>query len=514
MESRTIAKTHKFILKAQGRLRKLAPVAIVDIGSNSVRMVIYEGLSRSPTPLFNEKVLCGLGSHLAATGRLDDAGVRRALEALKRFRFLARQAGADDVHVMATAAAREAENGRAFIKEAEAIMGCEIDVLSGSQEAYYAALGVVCGFRDPKGVCADMGGGSVEFTAIDSMPQGKGITLPLGGLRLRDMAGESPEEARRIARELLKDNRALLENRKKTFYAVGGTWRALGRLHMGRRNYPLRVMHNYEISAQQALKLCNKLASGETVRGMEAISSNRRDLLPYGAALLAEIIRVMKPTRIVFSALGVREGYLFSCLPKKTQKADALFTAAEEMAVLRARSPAYAREMGKWTGNSLKVFQIDETRREERLRKAACLLADTTWRSHPDYRGSQALNLISNANLFGVDHPGRVYIAMAIYFRHQGLSADSDPPAIHRLVPERLAYRAKLLGALFRVAYLLSAAMPGVLPRVRFQRDGEKSYSIVVPDDFARLRGERLDRRLSGLADVLNAELRWLVERQ
>lgn len=508
-----MARTLKSILRAQGRLRKLSPVGIIDIGSNSVRLVVYEGLSRSPTPLFNEKILCGLGSGLAQTNRLDDDAVERTLVALRRFKVLAAQAGADDVFTLATAAAREAENGPAFVKRVEEILETPVKVLTGEQEALYAAYGITCGFHHAEGVSADMGGGSVEFMTIKREPKGTGTTAPLGGLRLMDESGSSISEARKIVKTALKGNTILKEGRGGTFYAVGGTWRALGRLHMARANYPLHVMHNYEISTDEAKKLCRRLTKdhGAAVRGIEAVSSNRRALLPFGAVLLQEIMSIMKPEKIVFSALGVREGYLYSLLPKKVKHADPLITAAEEMAVLRARSPAHARELVKWTGKAFKVFGVKELKSEQRYRKAACLLADITWRSHPDYRGDQALNLISNANFVGVDHPGRAYLALASYYRHEGLIDDAFAPAIRAIAPDRIADHAKLLGALFRVAYQFSAAMPGVLSNVEFEKT-EDGYAITVPEGLQDFEGERLYRRLNGLSSTVGEKISWAIK--
>ncbi len=507
-----MARTLKSILRAQGRLRKLTPVSIVDIGSNSVRLVVYEGLARSPTPLFNEKVLCGLGAHLATTGRLDEEGVERALAALRRFKVLSQQAGADEIHVLATAAAREAQNGPEFVKQASRIIGAKIHVLTGEEEARYAAYGIVCGFLGPRGVSADMGGGSVEFTAIDGEPTGQGLTLPLGGLRLQDESDGNVDTAKTLVKSALKDNTVLAAAQGGTFFAVGGTWRALGRLHMARAGYPLHVMHDYSISAEEAKKLCKRLTKpyGAAVRGIEHVPSNRRGLLPYGAVLMLQVIAQMKPDRIVFSALGIREGYLYSLLPRKVQKQDPLVSAAEEMAVLRARSPEHAREMARWTRNAFAAFGVAEDADEKRYRKAACLLADISWRSHPDYRGGESLNLISNAAFVGVDHPGRVYMAMATYYRHEGLVSDDLSPKILKIAPQRLVERAKLLGALFRVGYLFSAAMPGVLPDVEF-RQTEDGFDLTVPEKLAQYRGERLDRRINGLADVLARPVRWAV---
>ena len=505
-----MAKTLNSILRAQGRLRKLSPIGIIDIGSNSVRLVVYEGLSRSPTPLFNEKVLCGLGIGLAATGNLDETAVLKTLDTLKRFRVLAIQAGAEEVFILATAAAREAGNGPSFIKKAQAILGRKIHVLTGEQEAEYATYGVVCGFPDANGVSADLGGGSVEFMAVQKTPVGKGITFPLGGLRLRDESGGSIREARRLVRKALKGNSVLKKAQGETFYAVGGTWRALGRLHMARRKYPLNIMHNYEISAHEVQKLCKRLTQNSEAEllGLSSISSNRRGLLPYGAVLLQEIIRLMKPEKIVFSAFGVREGYLYSLLPSKVKKADPLITAAEEMAVLRARSPRHARELVKWTRLAFKAFGLHETRDEKRYRKAACLLADITWRSHPEYRGDQALNIISNGNFVGVDHPGRVYLALASYYRHEGILSDDLSPSILSIVTPDYAHRAKLLGALFRVAYLFSAAQSGVLPKLGFlERD--RMIFLLVPKQLQAFKGERLQRRINGLSKVLGREVFW-----
>jgi exopolyphosphatase/guanosine-5'-triphosphate,3'-diphosphate pyrophosphatase len=457
-------------------------------------------------------VLCGLGTNLGSTGRLDEEGVERALAALKRFRLLAKQAGADEVFTLATAAARDAENGPAFVRDAKRILEQDIHVLTGAEEAEFAAYGIVCGFDKPEGISADMGGGSVEFMSLDRQPVGKGVTLPLGGLRLQDDAGGDVTSARKIAKKALSDVSVLKERAGETFYAVGGTWRAMGRLHMAQRKYPLHVMHNYEISTDEALKLCKLLImkQGAPVHGISGVSANRRPLLPFGAVLLEQIIKVMKPSKVVFSALGVREGYLYCRLPAKVKKADPLITAAEEMAVLRARSPAHARELVGFTQHAFAAFGLKETGREKRFRKAACLFADITWRSHPDYRGAQALNIISNANIYAVDHPGRAYLALASYYRHEGLNPNQGEPPLLEVAGDRLAERSKLLGALFRVGYLFSAAMPGVLPHLRFEEeDGE--IVLNVPKDLADLEGERPEKRLRGLAEVSGKTVRLAI---
>lgn len=497
---------------AQGRLKGLKPVAVIDIGSNSVRVVIYEGIVRSPTVLFNEKILCGLGKGLVTTGRLNDKSVESALRALKRFRALAEQAGAVSIHALATAAAREAENGPDFIAQAEAILGRHIEVLSGKEEAYYSALGIISGFFKPRGVGGDLGGGSLELVAVDDHEIGEGITLPLGGLRLQDMSGEQLPEAAKIARRELARARLLEEHQGEIFYAVGGTWRNLAKLHMTAKNYPLHVMHGYEMDPKEAQSFLKRVAKGniDTMRGIEAVSKNRRQLLAYGATVLLETISRMKPSKIVFSALGVREGYLYSLLPKNEQSLDPLLASAEELSVLRSRSPRHARELVAWTGLSLPVLGFDESEDEGRYREAACLMADISWRAHPDYRGSQALNIIAHGSFGGIDHPGRSFMALANYYRHDGLVDDEIAPEILQLATPRLRERAKLLGALLRVVYLLSASMPGVIPRI-FWREDEDGIALVVPGDLADLISDRPEGRLNQLAKITGKKLYFAI---
>ncbi|GKX32797.1 MAG: exopolyphosphatase [Rhizobiaceae bacterium MnEN-MB40S] len=490
--------------EAQGRLPGIAPVSVIDIGSNSVRIVIYEGLNRVPTVLFNEKVLCGLGKGLATSGMLDLEGVKRALAALHRFSMLSRQARATRMHVLATAAAREATNGPDFISQAEKILGQEIDVLSGRKEAHYSAMGVISAFFDPDGIVGDLGGGSLELVDIEDRNIGDGITLPIGGLRLAEAADGSLQEARSIARRNMAMATLLERGRGRTFYAVGGTWRNLAKLHMEMTDYPLHMMQGYNISTEETLQFLDKVDKIDAKDpAMRAISRNRRLLLPYGAAVLREIIDAMKPETICFSAFGVREGYLYSLLDDETQLEDPLLAAANELAILRARSPEHARELAEWTGKAFAAFGIEETIEEARYRRAACLLADISWRAHPDYRGAQSFNLIANGTFTAISHPGRAYIALANFYRFEGLSDNNHDErnlAIAEIATPRFRSFAKLLGGLMRVSYLLSASMPGIVPLIDFEQDGEDGLVFKLPEQVKDFAGERLDGRLQQLA--------------
>ena len=334
------------------------PVAIVDIGSNSVRLVAYESHSRAPTPTFNEKALCGLGRGVATSGLLPEDGVAKALAALQRFRVLCDTMRISDVRGIATAAVRDAANGPQFLALAERAIGCEIELLSGQQEARFSALGVVSSIHGADGIVGDLGGGSLELTEVKNGEAGAGLTLPLGGLSLMDLSERSPKKAAKIVREALSSVKLLQSLAGRTFYAVGGTWRALARLHMRQRQYPMNVMHNYVIPSRDALEFARLVEriEADALMAIEAVSSARRPLLAYGAAVLEEIIRQANPKEIVISALGVREGLLFSQLPRETQEEDPLIVSAREFNRLRSRAPAHGEELFEWTNRPVRVL--------------------------------------------------------------------------------------------------------------------------------------------------------------
>ncbi len=493
------------ILEARGRLPG-EPVAIIDIGSNSVRLVSYEALVRSPTPTFNEKVLCGLGRGVSTTGALPEDGVAKALAALRRFRVLLHSMRISDVRALATAAVRDAANGTQFIERAQEALGRPVDILSGQREAQLSALGVISSIHEADGIVGDLGGGSLELINVRHGNVGRGVTLPLGGLSLMDASERSPKKAAKIVREVLAKAKPLDILTGRTFYAVGGTWRALARLHMWQRNYQLHVMHNYVIPSRDALEFARLVerVEADALSSIEAVSSARRPLLAYGAAVLEEIIRRSGPKEIVISALGVREGLLYESLTEQERAEDPLISAAREFNSLRSRAPAHGEELFEWTTQMLRSSHLEETAEEARLRHAACLLSDVGWRAHPDYRGEQSLNLIANASFIGIDHPGRAYLALAASYRHIA-NEDEIGSDLRSLVSPRLLDRARILGAAMRVAYIVSAAMPGILPRTPLICQRGKVV-LALPPDLADLNSERLQNRLKQFAKLIGGE--------
>src|SRR5690242_2131893 len=376
-------------------------------------------MARSLISVFNEKTLCGLGREVQSTGLLAPDAVDKALTSLKRFHALCKIQRVGRVYAIATAACRDASNGPDFIARAERICGTRIEILSGPREAKLSALGVVSGIHRPDGIVGDLGGGSLELVDVRGHQVRGGVTLPLGSLALQDLSHKSLKRAERIVKNELSEVARLKAGRGRTFYAVGGTWRALARIHIIQSGYPLGVMHGYSIPAAEALDFARRLrrlVAADMLANIEAVAEARRPLLAYAALVLEHIIGIAKPKSIVFSTFGVREGLLYDRLPAPERARDGLIAAAQQLNALLSRSARHAEELMAWTDRFVHVVKLPETEEDRRLRHAACLLSDIGWRVHPDHRGEQTLHLITNGNFGSIDHQGRAFVALSVFF--------------------------------------------------------------------------------------------------
>jgi len=498
-----------------GRKSELEPMGVVDIGSNSVRLVVYEGAVRSPTPIYNEKVLCGLGRQVGSTGHLGLEAMERALAALARFKAIARILNVKNLWAIATAACRDATDGPEFIARSERALGTRIQILSGQREAELAANGILMGFRSPDGLAGDLGGGSLELIEVGGDALRQSATLPLGGLRLIDAAGGRIEDAADIADDQIAGVPWLDSGHNRPFYAVGGTWRAIARLHMEQSDYPLHVMHGYTMDTKEAIDFCAEIRKAKklsSMPGFEEISRPRREVLPYGALVLERLLKTLEPNAVHFSVFGIREGLVYSLLAESERKKDPLLSFCAEYAKLRSRSAEHATELCAWTDALFEAPGPKESEDERRLRHAACLLSDISWRAHPDYRGEQSLILIAHGALGGIDHPGRVFLALAIYFRHVGMGGDLEgedrdmlSERLKAIVSKKVYRRARIIGAAIRAAHMLSIGRPGIIDETPLSYERNKLV-LTVPKAYAALDGERLRRRFATLAELMERE--------
>lgn len=478
--------------------RARVPVAIVDIGSNSVRLVVYEGECRTAATVQNEKSICGIGRDMVSTGRLHAEGCAEALEALARFRLIADGLGVPTREAVATAAARDASNGAEFIARAEKAWGSPIRILAGEDEARIAAEGVIAGIPDADGLAADLGGGSLDMVGVRGGKTGKAFTLPFGPLRLMDQSKGDPDKARDIVDKGLK---SLPDIDATALYAVGGIWRSFARIDMEDQNYPLHVLQQYVIPRGRALRLCKLLAglSKDSIRKIKVVSKRRADSLPYGAVVLERLIEAGGIKDVVISAYGLREGLLYSSLSPEERAKDPLTEFARASNERLARVPAYAQEMFDWT----RVLFDGESAEMARIREASAFFSDIGWRRHPDDRAVGVFSQVLTAPFAGADHRARALIAASIFHRYSG---DEDFPrefALAGLLDKDDEKRARLLGLTWRFAFSLSATAAGELAHYKLRVTPAKVI-LEVPRKREAIASEPVQKRLGELADAMD----------
>ncbi len=484
------------------KVRALSRVGVVDVGSNSVRMVVFDGAARSPAYFYNEKIMCGLGKGLAETGRLNPEGKVRALLALKRFALLAKGMGIANMTVVATAAAREAEDGPEFQAEVKAQTGLSLWVVDGDEEARLSAQGVLLGWPDAQGVVCDIGGNSMELARIGEGRVGRRATSPLGPFRLMQVKGGAKERAAHIAK-VLKTLQDEVRSEGERIYLVGGSWRVIARLDMERRAYPLTVLHEYRMQPKSLLDTIAWIRSSDlaVLRARTGTSAERMDLVPLACEVLEQLIAVLKPSEIDVSAYGIREGLLFEVMPDTLRRRDPLIEAARMAELTSARLPGTGKKLYEF------LLPLFSGAGPERLRliKAACLLHDTTWRAHPDYRAEACFDNATRANLGGLDHPGRVFLGLALLHRYKNNRAGSRMEQLFRLLTEDDIQQAEVLGKAMRFGAMFAAGDPaeaGKLEWTAKKRVLELQLTAVGRD----LYGEVAQARFQSLALALRAE--------
>jgi exopolyphosphatase/guanosine-5'-triphosphate,3'-diphosphate pyrophosphatase len=482
--------------------------AVIDIGSNSVRLVIYRLEGRAIWTVFNEKVLAGLGRDLARTGKLSLDGVEATLTALRRFKAVIEAARPQAVFAAATAAVREALDGPTFVRRIKTETGLTVRVLSGEAEARYAALGVLAGAPDAEGVVGDLGGSSLELIRVSNGEPGIGITLPLGAFALRGADGFEPARARtRVLRALdeIGDQFAA-----ETLYAVGGGWRNLALLQMRVTGYPLQIIHQYEIAASDALEAARFIArqSRSSLDRIEGVSKRRLETIPYAAVVLDCLIERLGLRRIALSAYGLREGLLFESMPEARRRLDPLIEGCAALGAREGVSEGLGPALETWLGPVFARLEPLFGARDATLIAAACRLADVGARLHPDHRADLLFEQILRAPIAGMTHPERAFLAVTLFARHTAAAPAVETQVLSRtLTPDRLT-RARALGAAMRLGCDLSGRNPDLLRRSSL----EVSRGVIVLRAEERwadmLLGEQTAKRAATLADLLELGLK------
>ncbi len=483
--------------------RALARVGVVDVGSNSVRLVVFDGAARSPAYFYNEKIMCALGAGMAETGHLSPEGRVRALSAMRRFKKLADGMGLSELTVVATAAVRDATDGREFSNEVLRETGLRIWVIDGEEEARLSAQGVLLGWPGAFGLVCDIGGSSMELAEISGGRVGRRVTSQLGPLKLRDMKGGAKARRAHIAEVMvgLKDRMGAQRDR---LFLVGGSWRAIARIDMQRRGYPLQVLHEYRMTPRAVSATVKYIQTTdlEELRVAAGVSSSRMALVPYAADVLSRLIKTFRPKDIAISSYGIREGMLYEQMPQRLRDRDPLIEACRFAEAKDARMPGF----GKILYNFILPLFSNARNSRKRLIKAACLLHDVSWRAHPDYRAEVCFDNATRANLGGLKHAERIFLGLALLHRYSNKRENARFADLFELVDEKTQAEAEILGKAMRFGAMLWMTPDAERGELRWFAK-KKVIQLRLTPDMMPLFGEVAEARLASLAASLGAEV-------
>ncbi len=474
--------------------------AVIDIGSNSVRMVVYHAPVRVPLPLYNEKYYCGLGSGLAATGKLSPEGVKKAQAAIARFVVMANRLGVNAMTVLATAAIRDARDGEAFVRMISKKYQIEVQVISGPKEAELAAMGVLGSIHDPVGISADLGGGSIELASLRHDKIAHQSSFELGVLRMADESGGDPVVIGEMIDAELASLEWLPQVRARMIYAIGGSFRTLAKTHMKQTGYPLPILHEYTLSKRTIDKMVKHLMpmGVKDIGELPGIPAKRAATILPAAMMLQRLMERSGANKVMFSVSGIREGLLYSQLPPKQQKQDPLLASALDLASLAGRQGRYAQELFDWMQPLFK----EESDRRKRLRMALCCVSEMAWTIDPNFRGEWAYLRILHSAIKGVDHRERVLLALALYHRHHSKwKQDREELA---LLDERDRLWARCVGMAANLAFQLSGGKQGNLHHARLTLSG-KQVKLALDSEAKPLRTDTVEKKLEGLGETFKA---------
>ncbi|MEO0484731.1 MAG: Ppx/GppA family phosphatase [Pseudomonadota bacterium] len=480
--------------------RRLSRVGVIDVGSNSVRLVIFDGAARSPAYFYNEKILCGLGTGLGETGKLNPEGRERALSAMTRFVAVALGAGVKDLTAVATAAVRDASDGAAFRAEVEKLTGLKIWVIDGREEARLSAQGILLGWPGSYGLVCDIGGSSMELAEIEGGKVGRRETSPLGPLKLGLM--DTPDaRATEIDAHLTRMADALGKQRNRLFL-VGGSWRAFARVDMDRRDYPLRVLHEYRMTSEDVHATAAHIAASDpdALRARCGVSSTRMRLLPVASEVLVRLTDRFRPRDIAISAYGIREGLLYEQMPERLRERDPLIEACRFAEAKDARLPGFGKRLFEF----IRPVFPDADLAEQRLMQAACLLHDVSWRAHPDYRAEVCFDNATRANLGGLKHSERVFLGLALLHRYRNGRTGSRIEELLPMLDADQQARAERLGKAMRFGAMLWADAKDTGAKLKWRKKDE-TLLLTLKKRAQPLFGEVVQSRFKSLADALGA---------
>ena len=479
-------------------MKILKRIGIIDIGSNSIRLVVFDGPKRSPLYLYNEKVFFRLGMQSFGKKAFDTATTKAVSRIINRYVAICRNMEINKIIMFGTSALREASNSDVLVEVIRKNTNIRVDVISGEKEAFYAAQGILLGFPNAEGIICDLGGNSVEFANICKRVIAECNSTLLGPLAITKLENKIEDIDRYIRKQLLGAVNANTA-KDKPFFLIGGSWRAIAKIHMQRTKYPLKIIQGYKVKSKKIKKTLEFIQDSSFITKYDEIniSADRLELLPLSARLLEIIIDELQIKTLTFSSFGVREGFLYHNLSDAEKKKDPLIEAAKFFEKKETRFPNMSKHTFKW----ISPLYENLPRKTKRVILAATKLHDIAWIAHPDYKMEMCLELVTRSNISGLSHKERVFLAMILLFRHKAKPEKVFNSKLFKIVSKKKRKIALVIGKGLKLASTFFGEK-SLFDKIDFRlKAHEVELCFQSKIDF--VNGEVVERRIQELNKAL-----------
>ena len=438
--------------------KKISKVSIIDIGSNSIRLVAYDKINRVPRMIYTEKVFCSLAKNLDIDNSIPKKNYKKTINAIKRFYKISLDIKSSELFIFATAAIREADNGFILKNEIENITNREMIILSENDEVKLSTQGLISSFPSANGIMADLGGGSLELSLLENGKLKKFTSLKIGVVRLLNEFSKNKNKCLINILKKLNQVKWLDKFKKTNFYAIGGSFRSLANVNIWNNKYPLSIVQGYAINSIEIKKLLNLSSTikAKTIKLIPEIENERIKTIPVASIILDNLIKKIDPKKMIFCSQGLREGFLYSLLDKKTKKIDPLIFTAKKMAKNFNNSFFDGESIFKW----LSPIFVNENENFKRLRLAASYLSELSyWHNFKDMESDYALNTVLYYPFLSLTHEQRIFLGLTIYTACGGKINRPNILKYIKLLKKDAINAACILGNGIKLAYTVSGGL-------------------------------------------------------
>ena len=485
-------------MKIQNNQIKNTPFSIIDIGSFSIRLVVYDSLSVAARTLFNEKVICNLGKVVAVNSKIEGKELKFMLDVLDRFVSISKSMNSQTPTFLATSAIRISQNRFQIEKIIRDRFDVNLKVLSEESEGKFAALGILYSHKNVTGIVGDLGGGSLELTCVNDDINFLG-SLKLGYAFLENIGKPFSYS---VNDHIVKSLKKIKNHGYRNFYAVGGSFRVIARLYMFLKKINLKVVQDFSISSQNIKNILKKnlVTKNKKINTdlLLNITKSRRNSLPYALNVLEHMIYFFKVKDVYFSSSSIREGYINSLI--KEPNNDAFLFQIQRLADQTITS-SMANGLFKWLQDVSRTLNINDD-----ILISACWISNIAWDVHPEHRRMYGMERILWYPFYGISRKERIELAFIMYFRHSNGIKDKSVEEFYNQIDDDKKNLCKFIGQCLRLAHHITGGISTKNLKLCILKLKKNSLKLIVKNKHSIFYGEAIPRGLKNAANAISAE--------